>query len=196
MFIDILLAVICAKIKGFRIRPIIKAYSLYPYVAVILLYLFLQANVFMGNYSYLKYASIYKSVYLYTLIIPLIAYRLYKPGFYGSIFIIIGTILNKFVMSQNGGKMPVYATLSKLTGYFNESSIKAADNIHTIGNAATKYKFLTDYIDIGYCILSIGDIFIHSFTFLVIYHVIKEINKGVVYTEGSRKGNIKWRHSS
>lgn len=195
MFINILLASLCAKIKGYRIMPIVKAYSLYPFVVVQVLYLFLQANIFIGNYSYLKYASIFKSVYLYTLIIPILVYKLYKPGFYGSMLIIIGTMLNKFVMSQNGGKMPVFASLSKITGYFDESAIPMVDNIHIIGNEATKYKFLTDFIDIGYSILSIGDLFIHSFAFFVIYNVIKEINKGIEYIEDRRKGFLIWRRS-
>ena len=91
----------------------------------------------------------------------------------------IGTLLNKFVIIQNGGKMPVYASLSKLTGYYNKSAIQAVDSIHIIGNESTKFKFLTDYIDIGSSILSIGDLFIHSFIFIVIYYTIKEINKSL-----------------
>jgi len=82
--------------------------------------------------------------------------------------------MNKFVMSQNGGKMPVYATLSKLTGYFDESAIGNVDQVHILGNEATKYKILTDYIDVGYSILSIGDVLIHAFIFMVVYNVIKE----------------------
>lgn len=195
MFINILLAALCAKIKGYRIRSILKAYSLYPHIVIGVLYLFLQVNIFIGNYSYLKYASRFKTVYLYSLIIPLIVYKLYKPGFYGSILIIIGTMLNKFVMSQNGGKMPIFASVSKITGYFDDSAILTVDKIHIIGNETTKYKFLTDFIDIGCSILSIGDLLIHSFAFLVIYNVIKEINKGIEYTKDNRKGYLIWRRS-
>jgi hypothetical protein len=104
---------------------------------------------------------------------------LYKPGICGSIFIITGTFLNKFVISQNGGKMPVFPSLSKITGYFKVSTIGIADNIHIIGSETTRFKFLTDYIDLGNSILSIGDVLIHSFTFIVIYYAIKEINKGL-----------------
>jgi len=77
-------------------------------------------------------------------------------------------------MSQNGGKMPVYATLSKLTGYFDESTLGTVDQVHILGNEATKYKILTDYIDVGYSILSIGDILIHAFIVMVVYSAIKE----------------------
>lgn len=82
--------------------------------------------------------------------------------------------MNRFVMSQNGGKMPVYATLSKHTGYFDEMVLGTADQIHILGNEATKYKILTDYIDVGYSILSIGDVLIHAFIFMVVYDTIKE----------------------
>jgi hypothetical protein len=107
----------------------------------------------------------------------MLVYKLYKPGFYGSACIIIGTILNKFVMSQNGGKMPVFASLSKLTGYYDESVFQTIDNVHIVGGETTKYKFLTDFIDIGFSVLSIGDVLIHAFAFIVIYSVIREIMK-------------------
>lgn len=178
MFFFILFALLCVKIKGYSIKPILKAYPLYPYIFVEIMYMLLQVNMLWGNYDYIKYASIFKNVYLLTLIIPMIVYKLYKPGFYGSACIIIGTLLNKFVMSQNGGKMPVFASLSKITGYYNESVFQTLDNIHIAGNETTKYKFLTDIIDVGYSVLSIGDVFIHSLAFIVIYFVIKEIIKG------------------
>jgi len=179
MLLYILAAFICAKIKGYKIKPIFKAYSLYPYAIFELLYLFLQLSIFMHNYSFVQYTKIINSMYLYTLIIPIMVYKLYKPGICGSVLIMIGTLLNKFVISQNGGKMPVYASFSKITGYYNKSAIEAVDSIHIIGNESTKFKILTDYIDIGSSILSIGDVLIHSFIFIVIYYTIKEINKSL-----------------
>lgn len=187
MFINLLFAIGLAKIKGYRIAPIIKAYALFPYFIAEVLYLYLQACVFVGNYYYVQYTDIFKSIYLYTLLIPIFVYKLYKPGICGSILIIIGTFLNKFVISQNGGKMPVFASLSKITGYYKESAFGVADNIHIIGSETTRYKFLTDYIDLGNSILSIGDVLIHSFVFIVIYYVIKEINKSLKYSNEDRK---------
>ena len=179
MFINILLATTYAKIKGYRLKPVLRAYSLYPYVIAEVISLFLQISIFLNDYRYVQYASIIKTVYLYTLIIPILVYKLYKPGIYGSILILIGTILNKFVMSQNGGKMPVFASFSKITGYYNETALPIADTIHVVGNDATRFKFLTDFIDVGYSILSIGDVLIHAFAFIVIYSVIKEVNRSI-----------------
>ncbi len=178
MFINILLAFFYAKIKGYSIKLIIKAYAIYPFVIVEMLYLFLQFNIFMGNYHYVQFSAVFKNIYFFTLIIPLLVYKLYKPGFLGAGLIILGTILNRFVISQNGGKMPVFASLSKLTGYYDSSAILTADKLHIIGSEATKYKILTDFIDVGYCILSVGDLLIHAVVFLIVYGVIKEVNIG------------------
>lgn len=191
MFIYILLAILYAKFKGYRIKPILKDYSLYPLAVAELTYLFLQANVFMGNYRYIGYASFFKTLYLYTLIVPIVVHRLYKTGFIGSLLVMTGSMMNRFVMSQNGGKMPVYPTLSKFTGYFSEAPIGTVDHIHVMGNEATRYKILTDYIDVGYTILSIGDVLIHLFIFIVVLNTIKENNKNILKTNQMQEGKAK-----
>ena len=91
----------------------------------------------------------------------------------------VGSFLNRFVMSQNGGKMPVYATLSKYTGYFDESVLGTIDQVHILGTEETNYKILTDFIDVGYSILSIGDVLIHAFIFLVVYETIKAVDSKI-----------------
>lgn len=189
MILLLLLACGFAKIKGYKIMPIFKAYPLYPYFIIELIYIFLQINIFMRNYSIVQYAGIIKSLYMYSLVIPIIFYKLYKQGICCSILIIIGSLLNKFVMSQNGGEMPVYATLSKITGYYNETAIQTVDKVHSIGTASTKFKFLTDYIDTGFSVLSIGDLLIHSIVFIVIYYTLKELNRKV-YSNGNIFNNI------
>lgn len=189
MILFMLLALAWAKIRGYKIKPVLKAYALYPYLTVELLYLFLQVNILLHNYSFIQYTAYLKSLYLYALILPMLYYKLYKPGLVGSGLIIIGTALNKFVMAANGGKMPVFASLSKLTGYYSETAILTADSIHIEGNVLTKYKFLSDFIDIGWSILSIGDLFIHLFTFIIVFYTIKECNIRLNKT-GVRNGII------
>ncbi len=177
MILFLLFALLLAKLKGYKIKPLLTAYALYPYAAVELFYVLLQGSIFMHNYSFIRYTSLINSLYMYTLIIPVMVYKLYKPGIIGSAFMIAGTLLNRLAMSSNGGKMPVYATLSKLTGYYDPVAIQSVDNIHVAGDASVKFKFLTDYIDTGISILSIGDVLIHSFVFIVVYYSIKEINR-------------------
>lgn len=176
MVFAILFALALAKIKGYKLKPLLRTYALYPFAFLTVALIYFQACVFFHDYTWIKYAGYIKGIYLFSLVIPFLVYKLYKPGLAGASLIILGTLLNKFVIWQNGGKMPVYATLSKLTGYYSEEAVRTADKIHSVGDVSTKFKLLTDYIDIGYCILSIGDIMIHSFAFIILFYVIKEIN--------------------
>lgn len=176
MIFAILFALALARIKGYKLKPLMRTYALYPFAFLTAALIYFQVCVFFHNYTWIKYAGFIKSIYLFSLVIPFLVYKLYKPGLVGASLIILGTLLNKFVIWQNGGKMPVYATLSRLTGYYNEEAIRTADKIHSIGDDSTKFKLLTDYIDIGYSILSIGDILIHSFAFIILFYVIKEVN--------------------
>ncbi|GAA0727765.1 hypothetical protein GCM10008905_25750 [Clostridium malenominatum] len=73
--------------------------------------------------------------------------------------------------------MPVFPTLSYLTGYATPDAFSKVDDIHVLGNSSTKLKFLTDIIDVGYSILSIGDIFIRVFVFIIIFNTIKHMNR-------------------
>ncbi|MDD4699806.1 MAG: DUF5317 family protein [Oscillospiraceae bacterium] len=176
MLLTIITALLFAKIKHYNLRPLIKAYALYPLLLLEIGYWVLQATVFMHNYFFIQYASYVKSAYLYVMFIPIIVYKLYKPALYGSVSVLVGTVLNRLVMSVNGGKMPVYATLSRYTGYYSEAGMSNTQDIHCVGTAATKLKILTDYIDVGWCILSIGDLFVHAFTFIILFYTIKCLN--------------------
>lgn len=175
MIFSILFALALAKLKGYMLRPLLRTYSIYPFMVLTIIMIYLQLCIFFHNYTWIRYAQYIKSVYLVSLVIPFLVHKLYKPGIIGALLIILGTFLNKFVMSHNGGRMPVYATLSKLTGYYSETAMKASD-IHVVGDSSTKFKFLTDFIDIGYSVLSIGDVLIHSFVFIILFNVIKELN--------------------
>lgn len=176
MTVSIILALIIAKLKKYRLKYFIKAWSFYPFIMVELIYIFMQVLVFSQNYTFLKYAPYLKSAYLYTLIIPIFVYKLYKPAVIGSASILIGTGLNRLVMYVNGGKMPVYPTLSLYTGYYNEKALAVSDGIHCAGTAETSLKLLSDYIDVGWSILSIGDLFIHAFAFIIIYSAAVKLN--------------------
>jgi hypothetical protein len=131
----------------------------------------------MEKYWVIKYAPIVRYAFLLAFLIPMFRYQLYKPAIMGSCSIAIGSILNSIVMSQNGGKMPVYPTFSYITGYVKAEQHLVANDIHVFGTAQTNCKFLTDYIDVGFCVLSIGDLFIHFYVFLMVFNLIISINK-------------------
>ncbi len=177
MIISILFAFILAKIKGYKLLLAFKTFSLYPLFLVEATYIFFQVNTFMGNYYFLQYAGYIKSAYMYVLILPILLYKLYVPAIAGSGLVFLGTILNKIVIFFNDGKMPIYPTLSKLTGYYKVGAIeKGSDALHILVNENTKLVYLTDYIDVGFSILSIGDVLIHSFIFVIVYFTIKAIS--------------------
>ncbi|SFN80603.1 DUF5317 family protein [Proteiniclasticum ruminis] len=196
MIIYILLAFLIARMKGYSIKPILRDRSLYPLFVAEILYLMLQTSVFLGYYRFIPYAGTFKTLYLYTLIVPIVVHRLYKAGFLGSIMLTVGSFLNRFVMSQNGGKMPVYATLSKYTGYFDEKVLGTIDQVHILGTEQTKYKILTDFIDVGYSILSIGDILIHAFIFIVVYDTIKSYHSSKTNQTGKERETTLWNNLS
>lgn len=176
MIETILLAMLISKIKGYKLKPLFKSWTFYPIMILTLFFVFLQITIFSGDYRFVKYSAIFETVYILTFLAPILAFNIYKSAFIGSISIVIGTALNKLAIAANGGKMPVFPTLSYLTGYAKPAYFKITTDIHVLGSEATKLKFLTDYIDIGYSVLSIGDIFIRLFAFIIIFNSIRSVN--------------------
>lgn len=177
MIETILLAMLAAKIKGYNLKPLFKDWAVYPIAFFTLFYVFLQISIFCGYYNFIKYASLFETLYIFTFIPLIFKYELYKSALAGSSCIFAGTALNKSAIAANGGRMPVFPTFSYITGYAKPESFLKVNDIHILGSNVTKLKFLTDYIDLGYSILSIGDVFIRLFTFIMIFSSIKYINK-------------------
>jgi hypothetical protein len=185
MIFTICFAMLLAKIKGYKASYLFKTWTIYPALLIDLAYVYFQVNIFIGNYNVVLYASIIRYSFLLSFLIPMFVYQLYKPAIIGSCSILVGSALNNFVMSQNarliGGKivkqMPVYPSLSYITGYVKAEAFLIVKDVHVLGNANTHWKILTDYIDVGFSILSIGDLFIHFYVFIMVYYLIKALNK-------------------
>ena len=175
----VLLAFLFAKIKGYKIRPLFKSWTIYPIIIFEIIYLIGQVAIFSGNYEFIKYIHNMKSFYLITYLLLVFKYEIYTSSIIGAIFVFLGGVLNNIAMKANEGFMPAYPTLSYLTGYVKPETFKLAKDIHILANSQTKLKILTDYIDLGYCILSIGDVFIRAFVFIIIYNSIKKISNSV-----------------
>lgn len=180
MIETIVLALIFARIKGYKIQKILKCYSLYPIVLFELIHIILQIQIATGNYSNISLARSYKTFYMYLFLIPIFKYKEYIQGFIGSLFIFLGTLLNSLVIYINGSRMPVFPSFSYYTGYVNSESLNAFQSIYFLGDSSTKLKILSDWIDVGYSVLSIGDILIRIFVFIIIYTTVVKIN---TYTE-------------
>lgn len=177
MIETVLLALFVAKMKGYKLKPLFKDWAVYPSLMFTLFYLFLNITIFLGFYGFIKHTGLLETLYVLTFLTLIFKYELYKSALVGSICIFIGSSLNKLAMLVNGGKMPVFPTLSYITGYVKPDSFSKVNDIHILGSSETKLKVLTDYFDLGYSILSIGDIFIRLFTFIIIYNSIKYINQ-------------------
>jgi Family of unknown function (DUF5317) len=176
MLETIVIALIFCKIKGYRIKGIFKSWTIYPVLILEAVYLFTQINIFMGNYFVIKYVNILKTLYLCSYLPLIFVYEKYITAIIGSAFVILGGFLNDVAIKANNGYMPVFPTLTYITGYGNPDAFDIVNDIHILGNESTKLKFLTDIFDIGYSVLSLGDIFIRVYVFIIIYNVIKEIN--------------------
>ncbi|HZW50146.1 MAG TPA: DUF5317 family protein [Bacillota bacterium] len=173
MIIEFLAAMIFAKLRHYNLKYVFYSWTFYPVLLTQSILVFFQMSIFFGIYSFLQFVPIVEPIIILAFLFSIIVYQLYTQAIIGSVFIGIGSLLNKFVMAQNGGMMPVYPSLSYLTGYATLQSFQIADGVHILGNEMTRYKLLTDYIDFGYCILSPGDVFIHLFTFLMLYSIFK-----------------------
>ncbi|OOO69623.1 hypothetical protein BS638_02170 [Clostridium tepidum] len=176
MLETIILALIVAKLKGYKIKPIFKSWHIYPVLVIEFIYLIIQIHIFLGNYSIVEHIKILETIYICSYLFIIIKYDQYISAVIGSIFIYLGSMLNKFVIRANNGKMPVFPTLSYFTGYAKPDSFIKVNDIHVLGDSSTKFKFLTDIIDVGYSIMSIGDIFIRFFVFIIIFNTIKYID--------------------
>ncbi len=176
MIETIIFAFIVSKLKGYDIKPLFKSWAFYPVVIMELLYWTGQVLIWNEYYKVINLLAFSKTIYLCTYLFLILKYELYSSAIIGSVFTLIGGMLNDIAIKANGGFMPVFPSLSYLTGYAKAESFELVNDIHILGNAQTNLKILTDFIDTGYCVLSIGDLFIRIFVFLILYNSIKKIN--------------------
>ena len=185
MLETIIIACLVAKIKGYDIKPLFKSWTIYPIIIMEVINCVVQIMIFSDNYTAVSYLAKSKSFYLAIYLCLVFKYELYGSALIGSVFMIGGGLLNDIAIKANNGFMPVYPTLSYLTGYTKPEMFKVVQDIHILGNADTNLKILTDFIDLGYSVLSIGDILIRVFVFLIIYNAIKKSN--LMTTGGERR---------
>lgn len=177
----ILFALIYSKYRKYNIKPLFQRKEIYYVLAIEVIYICLQITLFAGNYNAIKYAGTLKSIYLCTYLGLILKHQLYKEAIIGSGFILLGGMCNNLAMAANGGKMPVFPSLSYLTSYAKPEAFaiahQVANDFHILGDENTKLKILTDVVDIGYSILSVGDLLIRVFVVLIIYGAIKKTNQ-------------------
>ncbi len=183
MIETVILALVFARVKRIKLMDILRRWEFYPVFICAACYIFLQVGIFTGHYGLLLIANVYKVVYSAAIFYLIYKFKIYKPGFIGIAIMFAGLALNQIVIYANGGKMPVYPTLSLITGYTTAEKINTIDGLHIVGDSTTSLKYLSDIFDVGYCIMSIGDILVRAFFLIVLYYSFKYVNKtGVAYT--------------
>lgn len=178
MVLFILLAFGIAKLKGNRVTVLLREPSLIPMWILEIVFWLLQACIWMEDYRFIGYAGYLQMASILCLIWPILRFRLYPQAIAGAIMVSIGSISNRVVMAMNGGKMPVIPSFSGFTYYYREGALEVSQDVrHIMMSDSTKLNFLADYIDVGFSVISPGDVLIHLFTTIVVYNVIVSLNK-------------------
>lgn len=174
----LLLAFIIALIMKLDIKKVFRRWEFYPLLAMTLVYIVFQVTIFMDNYYFIRFTPHLKTGYLVSLAIIIFRNGLYNSYMLAAAAVVYigGSLMNRFVVSANGGKMPVFPSLSLTTGYV-DSGIFTHSNLHILGNETTKYKWLTDIYDVGYSVMSLGDILMLISVFLILVLYVSRVNK-------------------
>jgi hypothetical protein len=177
MIIEIIAVCLLVSLKKFRLHPLLRTWTFYPVLAVQLALVLFQGSLFFHYYGFTPLVSYVEPAVILSFIPALLVFNLYKPAFAGGLCILAGTALNKLVIAQNGGHMPVYPTLSYLTGYVKPETFGTLDTLHVLGGEGIRLAFLSDVVDFGYSILSVGDVLIHLYACIMLYALIKAANQ-------------------
>jgi hypothetical protein len=177
MIVEIIAVCLLALLKRFRLRYLLRTWTFYPILLVQLCLIAFQASLFFRYYGFTPFARYVEPAVILSFLPALLVFGLYKQAFAGGACIVAGTVLNRIVIAQNGGYMPVYPTLSYLTGFVTPETVERLSGLHQVGVNDAKLVFLADIIDYGYSILSIGDVLIHLFACIMLYSLIKAVNR-------------------
>ena len=176
MLIFILIPLVIARIKGYRIWSLFRVVDLYPFFLACAVHGFFILNAWLGNHDFVKYATVLQYVLILSLLVPIVRRRIFAPTMVGAGLTLVGTVMNRIVIAANGGKMPVYPTVSKWIGYYKDGQLDGGiDELHVLADGSSKLMFLADYIDFGVCVLSPGDLLIHAFASIVVYYTVKQV---------------------
>ena len=172
----ILIPLLIAYYKGYRAHRVFLVCDLYPLLATVLCHGVFIVFAWCGNHYFVRYAEWLQRAIILSLLLPILRRNISLPALFGAGITLIGTVMNHIVISANGG-MPSAPTLSKLIGFYREGQLEGGqiDTLHKLFEGAVKYPLLADYIDLGVCILSPGDVLIHSFASIIVYYTVKAV---------------------
>ena len=176
--------------KQYSIRQLFKHWSIYPSIISVIFYLYLEYTMFIGDHYFLQYSYIIKTTMLLSYLPLIHTYKLYyntkykddnilkyltSPMFISTVCLLIGSGLNKLATNSNFGYMPTYPSITFWTGYIKPDGF--IDGVHVLGNAYSNMVFLCNTWDLGFTVLSPGDLIIRFFPYIILYYSIKISSK-------------------
>jgi hypothetical protein len=171
----ILVAFIIAIVNNINVIPVLTKIFMIPIYMASVLYIVI---IVLEQLNISKHSKYFTFSILGLIVIPtmycIFVYHLYFYILIGFICSVVGMLLNQIVVRANGNKMPMFLSLSKLTGSIDLEELKVSQT-HQLGDKNTKLKFLTDIIDLGYNVFSIGDVMIFSIFGIVMYGILINI---------------------
>lgn len=184
MLFFFLIPLFIAYINGYRVLDVFRKVDLYPFLFTCVCHGVFIAFAWAGNHTFVKFSDVLQHTMILTLLVPILRQRLFAPTMVGVGLTLTGSLLNRTVINANGGKMPVYPTLSEWIGFYKDGQLNGTiDELHVLMDGSSRLPFLADYIDIGLCIMSPGDLLIHSFASIIIYYTIKSVCAPIEQTQ-------------
>lgn len=176
MLLFIAIPLIITLCKGYSLRRLCRCRELIPLLIACIVHAVFITFAWCGNHTFVQYADWVQRAMILALIPPILRHRLILPAFVGVGMTMLGTVMNHIVVNANGGKMPVYPTISKWLGYVKLEQLDGSiDSFHILMDSSSKFPFLADYVDLGVCIISAGDVLIHAFASVILYYTIKAV---------------------
>jgi hypothetical protein len=176
----ILLAIIIAKYKKYKINYLFKEILFLPFLLLIMIFIIYHISIIINYSPFVLFTNNnYKNYQVLVLISPLLLLFKYLPPLRTIIcfpLYLLGNILNTIAINSNNGFMPVFLYTSKLTGYYYIVE-KYGISVHTFHQEGVKLFLLTDILDFGYVVYSIGDLLIFTYIPVLIYYSIKQLNQ-------------------
>lgn len=175
--------------QKYNTKALFKNWAIYPPLVMLGVYIIVEIMIFCDNYWIVQYGNLIKQITLLTYLGLIIQYQLYNSmyqkykgkgiiGFLTSpvvlafVCLFFGYFLNYLAVQANLGHMPVFPSNTYFTGYTDVESF-TKDGFYVLGDQNSKVIPLCDSIDIYYSNLSIGDLFVRAYIFIILFFSIR-----------------------
>jgi hypothetical protein len=179
--------------QWYDIKLLFRHWSIIPPLIMLGVYIIAEIMIINNNYWITQYGTQIKQITIFSYFFLTNEYQLYKnqkykdnnlisfiksPFILAILFLCIGYLLNGIAVMANSGHMPVFPSNSYFTNYTDIDTF-TENSFYILGDNTSKLIPLCDTIDIFYSILSIGDLFVRGYVFIILYYSIKYKNNSM-----------------